>query len=94
MTRRQVRAVAEEDAIRQVAARLAQQFPEVPAPDIERAVYGKYGSFDESPVRDFVPVLVERASRQQLRDARTQAQSRLIRRSRALRPAQSRSSRR
>ena len=71
MTRRQVRAVAEEDAIRQVAARLAQQFPEVPAPDIERAVYGKYGSFDESPVRDFVPVLVERASRQQLRDTRT-----------------------
>jgi hypothetical protein len=43
----------------------------VPTPDIERAVYGKYGSFAESPVRDFVPVLVERASRQQLRDARS-----------------------
>lgn len=56
----------EEAAIRLVVARLAQQFPELSAEDIDRAVYGQYDRFDGSPIRDFVPVLVERASRRQL----------------------------
>jgi hypothetical protein len=64
--------MAEEEAIRQVAERLAQQFPEVPVPDVEQAVYSKYGSFQDSPVRDFVPVLVERASRRRLTELRAQ----------------------
>jgi hypothetical protein len=38
---------------------------------VQRAVYGKYGSFDDSPVRDFVPVLVERASRGRLAEQGT-----------------------
>jgi hypothetical protein len=71
MTRRSGHAPAEEDAIRQVAARLAQQFPDLPDDEVERAVYGKYGSFDDSPVRDFVPMLVERASRGRLAEQRT-----------------------
>jgi len=33
-------------------------------------VYRKYGSADDSPVRDFVPVLLERASRRRLADRR------------------------
>ncbi len=57
MTHRTEHAPAEEDAIRQVAARLTGQFPDLPADEVQRAVYGKYGSFDDSPVRDFVPVL-------------------------------------
>jgi hypothetical protein len=64
------RAGAEQDAIRQVAARLAQQFPELPAAEVEQAVYGKYETFGDSSVRDFVPVLVERASRQRLSEQR------------------------
>jgi hypothetical protein len=56
----------EEAAIRQVVARLTQQFPELPADDIDRAVNGHYDRFRSSPIRDFVPVLVERATRRQL----------------------------
>lgn len=47
-----------------------ERFPELPATEVEQAVYGRYGTFDESPVRDFVRVLVERATREQLADQR------------------------
>jgi hypothetical protein len=57
---------AEQAAIRQVVARLAQQFPELSADEINRAVHGHYDRYNDSPIRDFVPVLVERATRQQL----------------------------
>lgn len=60
------REASEEDAIAQIAARLAQQFPELSAIEIEQAVSGHYDTFDDSTVRDFVPVLVERATRRQL----------------------------
>jgi hypothetical protein len=60
------RQAAERDAIRRIIARLLEQFPELPATEIERAVCGSYGTFDDSAVRDFVPVLVERATRRQL----------------------------
>jgi hypothetical protein len=59
-------AVSEADAVRDVAARLAKQFPELPADDIEHAVCGQYARFEVRPVRDFVPMLVERASRDTL----------------------------
>jgi hypothetical protein len=71
MAHRTGHAQGEEDAIRHVAARLTRQFPDLPADEVERAVYGKYSSFDDSPVRDFVPVLVERASRGRLAERRT-----------------------
>jgi hypothetical protein len=60
------RSGAEQAAIRQVAARLAQQFPELSADEIDRAVHGQYDRFSDSPIRDFVPVLVERATRREL----------------------------
>jgi hypothetical protein len=56
----------EDDAIRHVVSRLARQFPELSTAEVERAVLGHYGSFDDRPVRDFVPMLVERATREQL----------------------------
>jgi hypothetical protein len=65
------RKAAEEAAIRQVIARMVAQFPELPAAEVERAVYGRYDSFDESSIRDFVPVLIERAIRRQLADERS-----------------------
>lgn len=57
---------AEQDAIRRIVARMLEQFPELPATEIERSVYGKYDAFDDCAVRDFVPVLVERATRRHL----------------------------
>ena len=57
---------AEQDAIRRVVARMLEQFPELPVSEIERSVYGKYDAFDDSTVRDFIPVLVERATRRHL----------------------------
>jgi hypothetical protein len=56
----------ENDAIHDVVGRLVGQFPEVPVDEIERAVHGKYESFTGSPVRDFVPVLVESATKRRL----------------------------
>lgn len=52
----------EAEAISRVVRRLQQQFPELPAEAIEHAVSGQYAQFDGSPVRDFVPILVERAA--------------------------------
>lgn len=60
------REAAEDDAIRRIVVRLAEQFPELSAIQIEQAVSGNYDAFDDSAVRDFVPVLVERATRRQL----------------------------
>jgi hypothetical protein len=57
---------SEQDALRHVAARLAQQFPELSSEEIDQAVTGHYAAFEHSPIRDFVPMLVERASRRQL----------------------------
>ena len=57
---------AERDAIRRVSERLASQFPELSTEQVENLVNGRYDSFAESPVRDFVPMLVERPKRQRL----------------------------
>ena len=41
-------------------------FPEVPPETIEQAVSGEYDDYDNSLIRDFVPILVERAVRAEL----------------------------
>ena len=56
----------EAEAMSRVVRRLQQQFPKLPDEAIEHAVYGHYDQFDGRPVRDFVPILVERAAQQQL----------------------------
>jgi len=56
----------EAEAMARVVERLRQQFPEVPADALEAVVHGNYEAFDGSPVRDFVPILVERATRADL----------------------------
>jgi hypothetical protein len=60
------RSRAEQVTIRQVVARLSQQLRELSTDDINGAVHGQYDRFNDSPIRDFVPVFVERATRQQL----------------------------
>src|SRR6478609_1461287 len=56
----------EAEAMARVVERLRQQFPEVPPDALEAVVNGHYEAFDGRPVRDFVPVLVERATRADL----------------------------
>lgn len=52
-----------------VIERLADKFPDRPRADIERAVAEVHQEFEGNPVRDYVPVLVEREARQLLRDS-------------------------
>lgn len=53
-------------AIGKVVERLAERFPTVPRPSIEEAVRAEHGALDGGRVRDFVPVLVERAAKARL----------------------------
>jgi hypothetical protein len=61
------RARAEQAALAAVVQRLTSQFPEVPPETIRQAVRGEYDEYDNSAIRDFVPILVERAVRAELR---------------------------
>jgi hypothetical protein len=56
----------EEVAIIQVAERLQERFPSVPEDQIEQTVRAEYHRFDGSPIRDFVPIFVERNAREDL----------------------------
>lgn len=60
------RVKTEQLAMDKLAERLATQFPELPTEEITSRIRGQYHGFDGSPVRDFVPVLVERAVRSNL----------------------------
>ncbi|WP_145812142.1 three-helix bundle dimerization domain-containing protein [Kribbella amoyensis] len=65
----------ENRAIDEVVERLAQQFPELPAADIASTVAQTRPEFEEAPIRDFVPLFVERSAKNRLRDRRETASS-------------------
>lgn len=48
-----------------------QQFPELDSDMVTRTVYSRYHEIDDSPVRGFIPVLVERTARERLKTATT-----------------------
>lgn len=52
--------------LQHIAERLARQFPELPTDEIVRTIQGRYEQFEGSRIRDFVPVLVEHAVRNEL----------------------------
>ena len=60
------RGASEAEAISRVVQRLRQQFPEMPPDALAEVVNGHYEAFDGRPLRDFVPILVERATRADL----------------------------
>jgi hypothetical protein len=60
------RAKAERAALDSLVERLAHQFPELGADQIVHAVRGEYDEYAAAPVREFVPVLVERSVRSEL----------------------------
>ena len=53
-------------AIEQLVDRLRSVYPEVPADTVATVVHVNHARFDGRPVRDFVPLFVERGARQQL----------------------------
>jgi hypothetical protein len=53
-------------AVDQVAARLASRFPSAPGDRVAELVGSIHHRFDGAPIRDFVPILVEHAARDQL----------------------------
>ena len=58
----------EDVAIDHVVDRLTSQFPSVPHEVIETRVTEAHASFEDAPVRDFVPVIVEHDVKEQLRE--------------------------
>jgi hypothetical protein len=60
------RELGEQAAMRRVVEQLVSQFPDVPREDVIQAVDAKYHEYDGSPIRDFVPILVERSVREGL----------------------------
>jgi hypothetical protein len=56
----------EHAALTKIIERLCRMFPELSEEDVHRAVHGKYSDFEQSPIRDYVPVLVENVARNEL----------------------------
>lgn len=59
----------ENRAIAEVVERLSKQFPERPAEDVAVAVRASRPEFEQAPIRDFVPLFVERAEHRLLTHA-------------------------
>jgi hypothetical protein len=53
-------------AIEQLVERLRETFPALPPDRVTQVVHHNHARFDGRPVRDFVPLFVERGSRKQL----------------------------
>ena len=59
----------ESRAIGEVVNRLRAAYPDLPAETVGTAVRAAQAELADHPIRDFVPVLVERAARERLRQA-------------------------
>lgn len=64
-----------------VVARLGQCYPQISAAEIDCLVQGIYERFANARIREFIPLLVERAAREEIQEHRVEAVSRT-----ALRP--------
>ncbi len=53
-------------AIEHLVRRMQETFPTVPPEKVTEVVHHNHARFDGRPVRDFVPLFVERGSRRQL----------------------------
>lgn len=58
--------LSEQQIIDQVADRLTSKYPTIPADTLAAVVQGVHARFDGRPVREYVPLLVERFSGQEL----------------------------
>ena len=62
--------ISEQTMLEEVERRLANSYADVPAERIGAIVGGAYARFEQSPIRDFVPLFVERRARAELAKAR------------------------
>jgi hypothetical protein len=53
-------------AIKQLVDRLRDVYPDVPADTVVTVVHQTHAKFDGHPVRDFVPLFVERGAKEEL----------------------------
>jgi len=58
--------LSEQTIIEQLVERLAQKYPALPTETISAVVRQNHARFDGRPVRDYVPLFVERGATQQL----------------------------
>jgi hypothetical protein len=63
-----VDAAKESKALEQTAERLAKLFPQVDSAHVRQLVREVSSAFQDAPVRDYVPVLVEREVKHRLRE--------------------------
>lgn len=59
---------SEQRSVDEVIDRLGQRFPEVERDTISAIVAEEHEAFDGRPVRDFVPVLVEKRAKQRVKE--------------------------
>jgi hypothetical protein len=57
----------EDQALTEMALRLRERFPTEPPETIDKVVRDYHREFDGDPIRDFIPVLVERQAVERLR---------------------------
>jgi hypothetical protein len=55
-----------EQVIDQLADRLVPSYPGVEADEVSRVVHEEYARYEGRPIRDFVPLLVERHAKEEL----------------------------
>jgi hypothetical protein len=58
--------LSEQTIIDQLVERLAQRFPAVPGDKVVAVVNARYARFNDRPIRDYVPLFVERGARTEL----------------------------
>lgn len=63
----------EERAIAEAAERLTKVFPDISPDTVEQAIAESRPEFDGNPIRDFVPLFVERSAKHRLKTLTTSA---------------------
>ena len=58
--------LSEQTVIDEVVARLTCRYPAIPKETVESIVHDVYARFDGRPLRDYVPLLVERNAKSEL----------------------------
>lgn len=58
--------IAEQKALAEVRRRLIQEFPEIAPADVDAAVGAALARFENRPIRDFIPLFVEKHASQRL----------------------------
>ena len=58
--------LSEQTVIDQVVARLTSRYPGIPQATVESVVHDVHTRFDGRPLRDYIPLLVERSAKSEL----------------------------